>query len=268
MPSLPISYRQIAVKNTFIAVEDEDRQDIEMHKAGARTCLARLDECAWWHLSNHDTDGPDDEDSSGRSVESTPTKRRTSCSALSDVETFASTPSGSDCDFSRSPSDGSVMDMGGTSAKPPRETISLASVVPPLQARRHVMVQVPVSLPAGFNYSLGDLQAAVTRNCVMRDSMTTIFDVNVALRCMEVPSARPSKPAFIPKFSSKNQKRRRSFPQTPPAALSSPSAANSAVCCHWKNKGWCKYQQACKFLHPEHKRGVGSTSRLIFPVAA
>jgi len=29
------------------------------------------------------------------------------------------------------------------------------------------------------------------------------------------------------------------------------------VCCHWKNKGWCRYQDSCKFQHPEHKRGVG-----------
>mmetsp|Transcript_40332 Transcript_40332/g.111074 ORF Transcript_40332/g.111074 Transcript_40332/m.111074 type:complete len:418 (-) Transcript_40332:136-1389(-) len=30
-----------------------------------------------------------------------------------------------------------------------------------------------------------------------------------------------------------------------------------AVCHHWKNKGWCRYHSACKFEHPEHKRGVG-----------
>jgi hypothetical protein len=29
------------------------------------------------------------------------------------------------------------------------------------------------------------------------------------------------------------------------------------VCCHWKNKGWCRYQDKCNFAHPEHKRGVG-----------
>lgn len=29
------------------------------------------------------------------------------------------------------------------------------------------------------------------------------------------------------------------------------------VCCHWKNKGWCRYQDTCKFQHPAHKRGAG-----------
>lgn len=29
------------------------------------------------------------------------------------------------------------------------------------------------------------------------------------------------------------------------------------VCCHWRQKGWCRYEDNCKFLHPEHKRGAG-----------
>jgi len=35
------------------------------------------------------------------------------------------------------------------------------------------------------------------------------------------------------------------------------------VCCHWKNRGWCRYhaQQKCKFAHPDHKRGVGHLMR-------
>merc|ERR1712232_30890 len=44
-----------------------------------------------------------------------------------------------------------------------------------------------------------------------------------------------------------------------PAPAPVPAAASSttAVCCHWKNKGRCDYKDKCKFLHPEHKRGVG-----------
>lgn len=29
------------------------------------------------------------------------------------------------------------------------------------------------------------------------------------------------------------------------------------VCRHWKSKGWCRMESACKFAHPEHKCGVG-----------
>lgn len=28
------------------------------------------------------------------------------------------------------------------------------------------------------------------------------------------------------------------------------------VCRHWKSKGWCRLGVDCKFLHPEHKRGI------------
>mmetsp|Transcript_62789 Transcript_62789/g.182099 ORF Transcript_62789/g.182099 Transcript_62789/m.182099 type:complete len:376 (+) Transcript_62789:104-1231(+) len=32
---------------------------------------------------------------------------------------------------------------------------------------------------------------------------------------------------------------------------------SSMVCRHWKSKGFCKMEDKCKFLHPEHKRGTG-----------
>jgi len=51
------------------------------------------------------------------------------------------------------------------------------------------------------------------------------------------------------------------LPLASPAALLAATSAgqkSSQVCCHWKNKGWCRYQASCKFMHPEHKRGVGA----------
>jgi len=30
------------------------------------------------------------------------------------------------------------------------------------------------------------------------------------------------------------------------------------VCRHWKSKGWCRLESNCKFLHPEHKRGISA----------
>merc|ERR1719215_2124832 len=30
------------------------------------------------------------------------------------------------------------------------------------------------------------------------------------------------------------------------------------VCRHWKSKGWCRMEDKCKFLHPDHKRGSGT----------
>merc|ERR1712217_64245 len=42
-----------------------------------------------------------------------------------------------------------------------------------------------------------------------------------------------------------------------PAPHASSAVKHPAVCCHWKNKGWCRYGASCKFWHPDHKRGIG-----------
>lgn len=35
---------------------------------------------------------------------------------------------------------------------------------------------------------------------------------------------------------------------------------SSIVCCHWKNKGFCKLDSNCKFMHPADKKGVGAAA--------
>jgi len=38
----------------------------------------------------------------------------------------------------------------------------------------------------------------------------------------------------------------------------SDSEKSAMVCRHWKTKGWCRMESNCKFLHPEHKRGIAA----------
>merc|ERR1712139_363673 len=38
----------------------------------------------------------------------------------------------------------------------------------------------------------------------------------------------------------------------------SDSEKSTMVCRHWKTKGWCRLESNCKFLHPEHKRGIAA----------
>jgi hypothetical protein len=50
-------------------------------------------------------------------------------------------------------------------------------------------------------------------------------------------------------------------PPSPPCQdldQGSDSERSSMVCRHWKTKGWCRLESNCKFLHPEHKRGVAA----------
>lgn len=50
------------------------------------------------------------------------------------------------------------------------------------------------------------------------------------------------------------------FDAKPTNAESAPSEQDCSpmVCKHWKSKGWCRLGSNCKFLHPEHKRGVAA----------
>lgn len=40
------------------------------------------------------------------------------------------------------------------------------------------------------------------------------------------------------------------------------------VCRHWKSKGWCRLGGDCKFLHPEHKRGISAPTEIEIPTAS
>jgi len=40
--------------------------------------------------------------------------------------------------------------------------------------------------------------------------------------------------------------------------LASEADKSTMVCRHWKTKGWCRLESNCKFLHPEHKRGIAA----------
>merc|ERR1712113_893221 len=42
-------------------------------------------------------------------------------------------------------------------------------------------------------------------------------------------------------------------------APSAGGAQQVSVCHHWKAKGHCKLGDACKFLHPQEKKGVGTS---------
>mmetsp|Transcript_11216 Transcript_11216/g.20462 ORF Transcript_11216/g.20462 Transcript_11216/m.20462 type:complete len:266 (+) Transcript_11216:53-850(+) len=45
--------------------------------------------------------------------------------------------------------------------------------------------------------------------------------------------------------------------ESPGASQERITAEDEKVCRHWKNKGWCRFQNTCKFLHTPSKRGEG-----------
>lgn len=80
------------------------------------------------------------------------------------------------------------------------------------------------------------------------DPVTGEVFLNLRLALCAPAAAAPLPPRPVPRRA-----------RTGPAVPADSRAVKSAmVCCHWKNKGWCRYEDGCRFLHPEHKRGIGA----------
>jgi hypothetical protein len=242
MPILPMTQRSVVVKNTFIEEKDEEsRELLSIHAQGANTCVARLstDSCKL-------SDWCSDDDMSQASTPSMCDRAR---SGLSEG-TFVSTPTGSECSFPLC--DGELTKVA-TRAMPCGEQ-SLSTLPVP---KRQIWLNIPVEVPYDDDYSPDDFQFTVTSTVVNRDSGCASIDVKVSLNnnrkvlplAMLVPDSRTCAVA-TEQLSTKSQ-----------VVVSPLSQLSDKVCCHWKNKGWCKYQECCKFQHPAHKRGVGSTKR-------
>merc|ERR1711879_546177 len=130
MAFLPIQKRAVFVKNTFIVEdESEEREDVEIHNKGARTCVARLSESAPWKL------------------EYTPSNALTiQRNAYSEQDmnysgAYEKTPTGSECDFDLNAALPRSIDSveSVTSARdaesPSKERICIASSIPTASRR-------------------------------------------------------------------------------------------------------------------------------------
>jgi hypothetical protein len=124
--------------------------------------------------------------------------------------------------------------------------------------QQQVMVEVPVSVPAEFASnaaSLGNrIQVALLQTLAQSNFDATSEDVvvDVKFRFSVVASQVPAVPVSLQLAEA--------VPPVPAPASPGKPTSTTAVCCHWKQKGFCAYQNTCKFSHPEHKRGVGAGS--------
>lgn len=118
---------------------------------------------------------------------------------------------------------------------------------------RQVFINVPISVPMGLAADACANRLQVSFETLAQSAFNemgeAVLDVKLRLCGSAVPPAGP-----VPLL----------LAQALPTGLAhreSGKPAATAVCCHWKQKGWCAYKDTCKFLHPEHKRGVGAGSR-------
>lgn len=116
--------------------------------------------------------------------------------------------------------------------------------------RSKVMLQIPLEVESGFLPMVQEVCSATFDATTGRLSL----DLRVVLGpwpAATLPAAVSSM-EVLPVPAARAAVRKRAPAHGPGAEKS------QLVCCHWKNKGWCRYQDTCKFQHPEHKRGVGS----------
>jgi len=130
-----------------------------------------------------------------------------------------------------------------------------------LSSRRQVMVTFPIDIPEGME-NLENVMATVTN--VLSSQMTATGGVVMDLRVL-VGSPPPSllaQPSSAISFKGGSCSAPvSSFRADLNAAAAKTEVKNVTVCCHWKNKGFCKLGDGCKFMHPPNKQGVGSTRR-------
>lgn len=109
------------------------------------------------------------------------------------------------------------------------------------------------SLPCGLQ-----LESRSLSSCARTlDQESTEADDLGAFACLLSSSSSEAEDAEVKSSGSDSV----CAPPTPIHDLdqSSDVEKSSMVCRHWKSKGWCRLGDNCKFLHPEHKRGVTAT---------
>jgi len=235
------------LKNTFIEEqEEENSQERPIHALGVNTCTARLttNPCKFADLYG-------DGDMSEASTPSICGRTNSATTATSEAEIFVGTPTGSESSFRFGDVEPSMNVVAPITLCAQQDLPT--SAVP----GRQIWLKIPVELPYDIASSVEDFNYIVTNSLVNADSGCASIDVSVTLN-----STRKILPlaALVPDCRTYTGASHRSRVKAQDKSLASTHSSDQ-VCCHWKNKGWCKYQECCKFQHPAHKRGVGSTKR-------
>jgi len=276
----------LTVKNTFIDLDDD--QPAKVHTDGTQTCDASF-------FRHQDSDGSE--------VELPCKSVSDGCRRLlglqeesSSAEVVGQPPVESLHGFQDGcPQTATAMPMRQVESPPPAATphkLELPGQLP-RPATTTVVLEVPIEVecagdPALLQQALQQVEAVVQKKSVDPATGRLLLDLQVALGlpqfCEAVEVAQVSATASpsiklrpLPKqadakLGNPPLKRGTSPRKVGGTSPESSPASSPLVCCHWKNKGFCKFLDACKFQHPAHKRGIGlapgNQSRVAAPKAS
>jgi len=124
-----------------------------------------------------------------------------------------------------------------------------------------VVVQVPLQVQRDTNTpsGCGPPNAAVEVLSHNVDARTGAVSMNLHV-VLSPPGMSPEGPSSTRMPQSQQTLRQSASSAALQRANRSPGEVaaerRDSVCCHWK-KGWCRYEDSCKFKHPTKQRGIG-----------
>lgn len=234
-----------SVNNTFINFESDDADDYDgdMQRKGRRTRTAPaqlLTLPSALFLNDDDGGAESSEECNYEPFAATPVTDRFAASAL--VVSFCLPP-------------------GSSGQWPPAVATPVFSghlatstfVVSVAQVGGGLVLQIP---------SHAVLEVCVTESQVGSASPPGAVRVEVLLGSPQglraVASDEPPVGKALSKRVVRRIRARMAAKATPPVEAGRADAGKTAsVCCHWKNKGFCRYLDSCKFQHPVYKQGMG-----------
>jgi len=143
-----------------------------------------------------------------------------------------------------------------------------ANLNPPLVAPDEsclVVLQVPLRLQGPSNTVLGckTMTTSVMVEEQEVDAATDVVSLRLKVLLMPptmsaeaLPKTLPLQQLLSPSLAGAMLKQQR---QATPGEAS--AKTRDMVCCHWKNKGWCRYGNGCKFMHPTEQCGASAEAQ-------
>eukprot|EP00419_Tripos_fusus_P088816 CAMPEP_0172866726 /NCGR_PEP_ID=MMETSP1075-20121228/82152_1 /TAXON_ID=2916 /ORGANISM="Ceratium fusus, Strain PA161109" /LENGTH=402 /DNA_ID=CAMNT_0013715923 /DNA_START=15 /DNA_END=1223 /DNA_ORIENTATION=- len=128
-----------------------------------------------------------------------------------------------------------------------------------------VLVQVPLQVQCDANAPLSQGPAYMNVKMLSQEMDAQTGAVSLHLRLvLSPPGVCPEdfSPMCTPASEQPPQQSEAQATLSKKRATPSTIAAKNRdmVCCHWKTKGWCRYEDSCRFMHLEAKRGMGGSA--------
>jgi len=248
----------VSVRNTFIDVDtDEGLRAVEMHDGGAQTwAVSAFGLGSRWRSEPIDSSPAGNSQEEPKFVIVTP-DQSFACADVSGPEKNRpdETPAAQTSNLPSAPTPDQSSGANGASAPHP---------LPSSAASNLVLLQVPLQLNCGpetpqFRGAL-DTSVTVLEQELDAGAGSLSLKLHVTLK----PPAKCTgsvSPNVLPqpwlqgaKVEATQQQRRRPSPSPGAAA----AEKRDGICCHWRN-GYCRYGEACKFMHPVDMQGIDST---------